>query len=88
MQEPEAVMIARNRSVSVDVLRVLAMTPEWIKCYLVKKNLVENSKTPISIAQRLVNQLRETDLRKLAKNKNVSGAIQLAAKRHLDRRRT
>ncbi len=88
MQEPEAVMIARNRSVSVDVLRVIAMTPEWVKCYLVKKNLVENSKTPISIAQRLVNQLRETDLRKLAKNKNVSGAIQLAAKRHLDRRRT
>jgi hypothetical protein len=88
MQEPEAVLIARNRSVSVDVLRILATTPAWMKCYQVKKHLVENSKTPISIAQHLVNHLRESDLRKLSKNKNVSGAIQLAAKRHLDRRRT
>ena len=86
LKEPEVVLIARNRGVTDDVLRIIGTTPEWLKSYQVKKNLVENSKCPIMIAQRLVSQLRESDLRKLAKNKNVSGAIQLAARRQLERR--
>jgi hypothetical protein len=87
MQENEVVQIARNRGVNEDVLRIIASTPEWMKSYQVKKNLVENAKTPIAIASRLVVQLREADLRKLARSKNVSSAVQMAARRHLERRK-
>ncbi len=87
LQEPEVVQITRNRGVPVDVLRIIGMTAEWLKSYQIKKNLVENAKTPIAIAQRLITGLRESDLRRIAKSKNVSGAVQQQARRHLDRRK-
>jgi hypothetical protein len=88
LQEPDVVLLTRSRGVVDDVLRIIGMTPEWMKSYQVKKNLVENAKTPIAIAQRIVPQLREADLRKVAKSKNVSSAVQQAARRHLERRKT
>ncbi len=88
MQEPEAAMISRNRNVSEDVLRILGTTPEWSKSYSVKKNLVENAKTPIMIASKIVPLLREYDLKQIAKSKNVTGAVKEAARRHLDRRKS
>jgi hypothetical protein len=88
MQEPEVVLITRNRNISDEVLRIVGMTPEYIKSYTVKKNLVENPKTPATIAQRLVQHLRETDLRNLAKSKNVTGPVKDAARRHLERRKS
>jgi hypothetical protein len=88
MQETEVVLISRNRNISDEVLRVLATTPEWLKSYAVKKNLVENPKTPPTLAARLVQHLRESDLKQIAKSKNVTGAVQEAARRHLYRRTT
>ncbi len=88
MQENEAALISRNRNVSEDVLRILGTTPEWAKCYSVKKNLVENAKTPIMVSQRLVPMLREYDLKQIAKSKNITGAVKEAARRHLERRKT
>ncbi len=87
MQESEVVLITRNRNISDDVLRIISSTPEWLKSYTVKRNLVENPHTPVMVAQRLVEQLRESDLRKVAKSKNVTGPVQEAARRHLDRRK-
>lgn len=88
MQEPEVVLIARNRNVSDEVLRVIGSSPEWMKSYSVKKNLVENPKTPPNIATKLVQHLRENDLRQISRSKNVTGAVQEAARRHLSRRET
>lgn len=87
LQEPDVAQVARSRGVTDDVLRIIAMTPEWMKSYQIKRNLVENPKTPIAISQRLVTHLREADLRKLARNKNISGAVRTQVKRHLERRR-
>ena len=88
LQESEVALISRNRNVADEVLRVIASSPEWLKSYQVKRNLVENPKTPAALATKLVIQLRESDLRHLGKNKNVSGAVQEAARRHLERRKT
>lgn len=88
MQESEVVLITRNRNISDEVLRIVGGTPEWLKSYGVKKNLVENPKTPVTIAQRLIQHLRENDLRSLSKSKNVTGPIKDAARRHLDRRKS
>jgi hypothetical protein len=88
MQESEVRLVCSSRGVVEEVLRIIATTPEWLKSYSVKKALVENPKTPIGISAKLVNQLRENDLRRIARSKNISGAVQQAARRHLDRRRT
>jgi hypothetical protein len=88
MQEPEVAQVTRMRSVSEEVLRIIGNTPEWMKSYQVKRNLVENSKTPVAIAQRIVPQLREADLKKLMSNRNVSGAVQRMARNHMKRRKT
>jgi hypothetical protein len=88
LHETEVMLISRNRNVSDEVLRVIATSPEWLKSYSVKRNLVENPKTPASLATRLVQHLRESDLRQIAKSKNVTGAVQEAARRHLHRRET
>jgi hypothetical protein len=88
MQENEVVLISRNRNISDEVLRIVGNTPEWLKSYAVKRNLVENPKTPVSLATRLVQHLRESDLRGIARSKNVTGPVQEAARRHLDRRKT
>lgn len=88
MQENEVMLLSRNRNLSDDVIRVIASTPEWLKSYTIKRNLVENSKTPVMIATRLVEQLREADLRKVSRSKNVTGPVQEAARRHLNRRKT
>lgn len=86
MQEGDIAMVARNRNISDEVLRIIATSPIWLKSYQVKKCLVENSKTPVAISAALITQLREADLRKLATDKNVASAVQMAAKRHLQRR--
>jgi len=88
MQESEAALIARNKNMSVEVLRIIAGIPELVKSYGVKRALVENPKTPITTAQRLVQHLRENDLKILAKSKNVTGPVKDAARRHLERRNT
>ncbi len=88
MQESEVVLISRNKNIADEVLRVISSTPEWLKSYSVKKNLVENPKTPVSVASRLVQHLREADLRAVSKSKNVTGPVKDAARRHLDRRKT
>jgi hypothetical protein len=39
------------------------------------------------MSARLIPLLRDADVRQLAKSKNISGAIQEAARRHLDRKK-
>lgn len=87
MQESEVVLISRNRNISDEVLRVIGSTPEWLKSYSVKRNLVENPKTPVLLAQRLVMHLRDADLKSLAKSRNVTGPVKDAARRQLDRKK-
>ncbi|WP_437682935.1 hypothetical protein [Sorangium sp. So ce131] len=88
MQEEEVVLISRNRNMSDEVLRIISTTPEWLKSYTVKKHLVENPRTPVLVATRLVQHLRESDLRNIAKSKNVTSPVKDAARRHLERRKT
>jgi hypothetical protein len=86
MQESDIAMVAKNRNVSEEVLRIIGSSPIWLKSYTVKKSLIENAKTPVALASSLIPHMREADLKRLATDKNVSSAIQMAAKRHLQRR--
>ncbi|MBM4328107.1 MAG: DUF4388 domain-containing protein [Deltaproteobacteria bacterium] len=81
IQESEIEALSKSRSVCDDVLRYIADTKEWVSSYTVKVNLCSNSKTPVPIALKLLNHLRELELRKLAKSKNVSAVVSTQARR-------
>lgn len=84
IQEQEIEAISKSRQVSDEVLRTIAGTKEWLKSYTIKLNLVANSKTPLPLAMKLLPQLFEADLRKLAKSKNVSSTVAQQARRIID----
>ncbi|HXK18313.1 MAG TPA: hypothetical protein VNG33_10950 [Polyangiaceae bacterium] len=86
LKEPEAVQITASRNVSEDVLRLLAMNREFTRNYQIKLNLVMNPRTPFTFASRLVPMLRESELKMLAKSKNVTGAISTAVRQQLARK--
>ncbi len=86
IQENEAVRMASMRNVSDEVLSELARSPKWKQSYQIKLNLVQNPRTPVHIAQKLMPYLRESDVKALAKSKNVSGPVATAAKQHLQRK--
>ncbi|MBI3754612.1 MAG: hypothetical protein HY265_00410 [Deltaproteobacteria bacterium] len=79
--EDEIAKVVNSRSIPDDILRQVATNKEWLKKYNIKLGLVNNPKTPLTIALRLMGQLNEKDVQHLAKSKNVSGALASAAKK-------
>lgn len=86
VNEGEIERIARMRNVCEDVLRKISMTPDWTRHYAVKKSLVMNPRTPFGQAAKFVLHLYETDLKAISKSREVSGAVQTAAKQQLSRK--
>lgn len=87
IQENEVVRISGSRNVSDDVLRTIALDREWTRAHQVKLNLVQNPRTPFAFAARLIQHLREHEIKALARSKNVTGAISTAARQQLARRK-
>jgi hypothetical protein len=84
--DAEIERIAKMRNVAEEVLREIANNKEWTRHYMVKLNLVSNPRTPFGHASKFVLHLRESDIKTLAKSKEVSGAIQTAARQQLQRK--
>jgi len=77
---------SRSRSLTDDVIRMIAGSREWTRSYSVKLNLVQNPKCPLPDAMRFMNFLRDKNLRELARSKNVPSQISTQAKRMLQRK--
>jgi hypothetical protein len=86
IQENEIVRISASRNVSEDVLRTIAMDREWTRSHQIKLNLVQNPRTPFAFSSKLIQHLREHELKALARSKNVTGAVSTAARQQLSRR--
>ena len=87
MRENEVVVLSASRAVSDDVLRIIASNRDFTRNYQVKLNLVTNPRTPFTFVARLIPHLRESELRNLAKSKNVTGTVATAARQQLDRKK-
>ena len=81
MTDGEVANCAGNRNLSDDVIREIARNNEFIRKYPVKVALVNNPKTPPSLAMAFVNSLHKKDLQSLARNRNVSSVISNAARK-------
>jgi hypothetical protein len=88
LHEHDAARIAASRAVLPDVLRAIAMNKEFTRSYRVKLNLVTNPRTPQTFSLRLVQHLRDADLRQLSKSKDVPSVIQTAVRQHLFRKQS
>lgn len=86
VKDNEVVQISASRSVSDDVLRVIATSKEWTQNHQIKFNLVTNPRTPFTFASKLIPYLREHELKLIAKSKNVQGSVANAARQHLARK--
>lgn len=82
----EVLMIANNRAAHDDVLRVIYGNRDWTKQYPIKLALVKNPKVPLAITMKFLNTLHESEVKDLARNKNVPSGIQMMAKKMMDKK--
>lgn len=86
--ETEIEMIAKSRSVTDEALRIITRKREWMKSYNIILALVNNPKTPVGLAIKLVPELRTRDLQLLEKNRNVAEGVRSNAKKILKARKS
>lgn len=87
VKENDIVKISKSKSMHEDVIRYICNNGDWTKSYTVKLNLVQNPKTPPSLVLRWLPLMRQTDLKQLAKSKQIPQAVAVQAKRLLDTRK-
>ena len=87
IKENEVVGYSSNRSLSPDVIRYIAGRRDWVKLYQVKINLVMNPKTPMARSLSFLPFLKNNDVKKLARSKNIPAALAKAAKRKIQGQR-
>ena len=81
--ESEVVAIAANRQINDEVLRFIAGKREWFKNYSVKVTLINNPKTPLPTAMKIVPLLNRRDLEQIARSKAVPRALVTLAQSRL-----
>ena len=79
--EVEIVAIAKSHKLDDDLLGRIAANVQWLKNYQVRRALVNNPRTPLPIALKLVPTLLDADLKQLAKNSEASEDLIVAAER-------
>jgi hypothetical protein len=79
----EVLTVAKNKSASDELIRLITMNNDWIKNYEVKKALVVHTRTPLPKALRYMSFLSEKDLKSLAKSREVSSVVVNNARRML-----
>jgi hypothetical protein len=83
----EVVSYASNKNYSKEVSKLISARKDLTKNYNVKIALVTNAKTPVPVALKLLGHIRENDLRKISKSRNVSTVIARTATKMVDERK-
>ena len=79
--EQEVENIAAMRTVSDEVLRIIALNRSWARAYPIIHNLARNPRTPIPTVMNILPRIRTKDLLNLTQNRNVSEAVRRQAYR-------
>ncbi len=79
----EVLAVARNRSASDDLIRIILLNTEWVKNNEIKKALAVHPRTPLPKALRFMSAFSEKELKQLSKSRNVSQVIVNSARRML-----
>jgi hypothetical protein len=79
--DSEIVSILKSPIQNDEIMRVICSNKEWTKNYNIRKALVENSRTPLPHALKLLTTLNDKDVASLAKSKNITSVLSNQAKR-------
>lgn len=79
----EVLAIAKNKSSSEELIRLITLNNEWLKNYEIKRALVMHNRTPLPKALRFMSILSEKDIKTLAKSRDVSAVLVNNARRIL-----
>jgi hypothetical protein len=79
----EVLAVAKNKSASEELIRLITLNREWVKSYEIKKALILHPRTPLPKALRYMEILTEKDIKNLAKSRGVSQVIVNNARRML-----
>ena len=79
--EGEIAYIAQMRTVSEEVLRIIAHSRDWMKKYPITKALVMNPRTPLPVAMTHFKRLYDSDMKLIVKDRNVAELLRREAKR-------
>ena len=79
LTDSEVEGFAAMTNLSKEVLRTIAGLRNFMKNYVVVKNLINNPKTPLDISLHLFPRLTATDLMKLTTNKNIPETLRTSA---------
>jgi hypothetical protein len=83
LQSAEVEEFAKNPNISEQVLRAIGGNQSWTKLYSTKLNLVLNPKTPSDVALKWLRYLTESDIKRIARSKNLPQVVIVAAKKRL-----
>jgi hypothetical protein len=86
LEDKEVLALAKNTSASSGVLQRIAKDRRWSASYEIRLALIKNPQTPTPLALRMLDTLRQPDLRQLAKGSMVREAIRGAALRKVIQR--
>lgn len=87
LSDPEIERFAASRSVSDEVIRVIASNPRWTRQYPILMALAFNPKTPPALTLRMMSRLSVRDIGRLGRDRNVNPVVRRQAKDMFERRR-
>ncbi len=83
ISDQEILNFAREKTLPEEILTLLSKRKEWMKKYPVRLALAQNPKTPLALSLKLIRTFRDTDLRRIAKSKDVSVHVAASARKIL-----
>ncbi|MDY7228065.1 hypothetical protein [Hyalangium rubrum] len=82
----EVLACATNKAANDEVLRIIYNNREWTKVQKIKLALVKNPKVPLTVVMKFLNNLRDTELKDLARDRNVPAGVASFAKKLMEKK--
>lgn len=79
----EVLAVAKNKTSSEELIRMILMNKDWMKLPVIRSALVSHPKTPVAAALRFMDTLSIKELKDLSKSKSVSQIVVTSARRAL-----
>jgi hypothetical protein len=84
--EEEVQKLSNSRILPMEVLMYIYNNRQLTKNYSIKVNLVNNPKVPVAVSMRFLSMLRMSELKALAKSRQVPNAVSTAARNMLEKK--
>jgi hypothetical protein len=82
----EVLATAINKAANEEVLRIIYNNREWTKNQKIKLALVKNPKIPLTVVLKFLNTLRDSELKDLARDRNVPSGVATHAKKMMEKK--